>query len=91
MIVRIMGEGQFRVDEKQLQAMNDLDAAIEADLRDNDGAEFRSHLEGMLVIARQGTPLAIDEFEPSDVVLPPVDASIEELKEMMNQDGLVPG
>jgi len=89
MIVRISGEGQYRLDDSALERINVLDAALEQAL-DTDG--FSAALADLLAEVRStGTPLADEELTGSDVVLPPPDATAEEVKAMLNDDGLIPG
>ena len=38
-----------------------------------------------------GTPLAEDSLEDSDLILPPADATIDEVRELLSDDGLIPG
>lgn len=92
MIVRIMGEGQFRLDDAAVEQLNALDARLDHDLSAGDASEFAAHLEAMHALVRGlGTPLADDELAPSDAILPPADVSLEELRAMLGEEGLVPG
>lgn len=89
MIVRISGEGQFRLDDAALARINELDDALEAALS-TEG--FAAALAALLDEVRTlGVPLADDELFGSDVVLPPADATAEEVSAMLNEDGLIPG
>jgi hypothetical protein len=89
MIVRISGEGQYRLDDSALDRINTLDEALEKAL-ETDG--FAAALADLLEEVRSsGEPLADDELLGSDVVLPPADATAEEVKAMLNDDGLIPG
>lgn len=89
MIVRISGEGQYRLDDAALTRINELDAALESAL-DTDG--FPTALAALLDEVRSlGKPLADDELLGSDVVLPPQDATSDEVKAMLSEDGLIPG
>jgi hypothetical protein len=46
----------------------------------------------LLVRAREmGVELPPDAIEPSDLILPREDATIEEVRELMTDDGLIPG
>jgi hypothetical protein len=38
-----------------------------------------------------GNALPDDSLEPSELILPPPDASIEEVREMLGDTGLIPG
>ena len=38
-----------------------------------------------------GTPVPADALEPSDLVLPHSDATIDEVRETLGEEGLIPG
>ncbi len=53
---------------------------------------FRRTLGALLdAVRRLGTPLPDDSLEPSELILPSPDASLDEVREMLNDDGLIPG
>ena len=91
MIFRILGEGQWDVDAAHLDALNALDAAVERAVESGDEAAFRSAMVGLLDGVRtQGTRLEDDSLEASDFILPPADATVEEVRALMTDEGLVP-
>jgi len=92
MIVRILGEGQFDVPDGEADALNTLDDAIEKAISLSDEATFRNALAGLLSHVRaQGTPLPDSELVPSDAVLPREDASVQEVRELLTDEGMIPG
>jgi hypothetical protein len=57
-----------------------------------DGPGFRRTLAQLLDKVRElGTPLPDDSLEPSELILPAPDATIEEVQAMLRDDGLIPG
>lgn len=91
MIVRLMGEGQYRVDDELGAALNDLDDQAVAALGRDDEPELDRFLDEMWGLVRaRGTKLADDELETSDVVIPPSDLTLEETRELMGDEGLIP-
>jgi hypothetical protein len=91
-IVRIMGEGQLDVADDDLPALNDLDSRLESAIDSGDEAAFRAALHALLDNVRKvGTALPADSLEPSELVLPPVDATIDEVRAMLGDEGLIPG
>jgi hypothetical protein len=91
-IVRISGEGQFSIDDAATAELNRLDSELEAAVNRNDEAAFTAALHGLLDLVRaQGSALAADTLEPSDLILPPEDASMDEVREMLTEEGLIPG
>jgi predicted transcriptional regulator len=92
MIVRILGEGQFVVAEEALAEVNRLDDAVAAAVEAGDEERFRSALTALLeAVRRDSTPHDAESLDESDVILPMADASIEEVREMLADDGLIPG
>ncbi|MGY2874509.1 hypothetical protein ACVW00_001699 [Marmoricola sp. URHA0025 HA25] len=92
MIARILGEGQFEVGDAELDRLNELDAAVEAAIDAGDEAAFAARLAELLDGVRQvGAPLPDESLADSDLILPPADATLEEVREMLSDDGLIPG
>jgi hypothetical protein len=92
MIVRILGEGQWTVTDEQLPVLNTLDAAVEAAVETEDRQSFANTLAALLDAVRTGgVPLPDESLEDSDLILPPSDATLEEVRELLNDDGLIPG
>jgi hypothetical protein len=93
-IVRILGEGQFNLDDAHADVLNSLDAGLESSVESGDEAAFRAALSDLLTKVRTlGTPLPDDSLEPSDAVLPSSDSALEEVREMLTttDEGLIPG
>ncbi len=91
MIVRILGEGQFQVDDEaaaKLTALDkDLDAAVEAD----DNAKFKAALDAAARLVRgSGKRVPDDEFVTADYILPFSDATVAEVRKLL-ADGKIPG
>ncbi|MEV0202146.1 hypothetical protein [Nonomuraea sp. NPDC050691] len=92
MIVRIMGEGQVEISPKDIAVLNELDGELESAIEVGDEVIFRDKLHALLDKVRQvGMALPDDSLEPSELILPPADASIEEVREMLGDQGLIPG
>jgi hypothetical protein len=92
MIVRILGEGQFSVDEEATVELNKLDTQLEAAVERNDETAFTAALHGLLDQVRAlGAPLPSDALEPSDLILPSPDSSMDEVRKLLTDDGLIPG
>lgn len=92
MIVRIMGEGQIDIAAADLDVLNTLDAELEAAIEAGEEEVFRARLHALLDKVRHvGKALPDDSLESSELILPPADASMEEVREMLGNEGLIPG
>jgi hypothetical protein len=92
MIVRILGEGQLEVPDSELEHLNQLDGAVETAVESGDTDTFTKALGELLDgVRRVGTPLPDDSLEDSDLILPPGDATLEEVRELLTGEGLIPG
>ncbi|MER8043202.1 hypothetical protein [Streptomyces sp. NPDC094032] len=92
MIVRIMGEGQWKLADSHFIELNKLDDELLEEMESGDEAGFRRTLDALLdAVRRLGEPLPDDALEPSELILPAADASLDEVREMLSDDGLIPG
>lgn len=92
MIVRLMGDGQYEVPDDVLDELNRHDDAVETALHAADEAAFRVALDALSSVVRdRGARLPDDSLLPSDVVLPPPAASMQEVADLLGDEGLVPG
>jgi hypothetical protein len=92
MIVRVLGEGQLEVDDGRLDALNSLDAQVESAVEAGDEDGFRSALGTLLAAVREhGRPVPDDSLLPSDAILPAADVSLAEIRELLGDEGLIPG
>jgi hypothetical protein len=91
-IVRILTEGQYDVADAALERLNQLDAEVEAAVAAGDEVAFKACLSALLEGVRTvGTPHPEDDVVESDLILPPADAALEEVRGMLAEDGLIPG
>jgi hypothetical protein len=87
-----MGEGQVRVDDTHLAELNRLDDELLAEMESGDEDGFCRTLTALLdAVRRLGTPLPDAALEPSDLILPSPDATLEEVRELLTDEGLIPG
>jgi hypothetical protein len=92
MIVRILGEGQWDVSEEHLAKLNRLDDEVEAAVENGDQVTFSHSLDALLEGVRaHGTRLPDDVLHDSDLILPPADATLEEVRDLLSDEGLIPG
>ena len=91
MIVRILNEGQYRVSDDIRARLEELDRrAVEALDRETE-EELDGILEQMAQVVRtQGERLPPEDLSPSDVIIPPPDMTLEETRELFDEQGLIP-
>ena len=91
MIVRISGEGQYRLPDGDVDRLNELDNQAVAAVDSGDESRFHALFEEMLeLVTNDGEPLADDELVESQVIMPPRDTSFEEAKNDFTGEGLIP-
>lgn len=91
MIVRLMGEGQYRVDDGLRARLNELDDRAQAAVEAEDETELDRLLDDMGELVRgEGEPLPEEELSASDVVIPPSDLTLEETKRLLSHEGFIP-
>ena len=91
MIVRVSGEGQFKLPDEDAERLNDLDNRAVAAVEAGDVTGFAELWAQMLELVRSdGQALGEDELEGSDVILPPRDITFDEAQGEFTGDGLIP-
>lgn len=92
MIVRILGEGQYDVADGAVDRLNELDAAVEAAVEAGDEQAFATALAALLDGVRTvGVRHRDDDIVESDAILPYADAGLADVRELLRDDGLIPG
>jgi hypothetical protein len=90
-IVRLMGEGQFRVDDALRTKLNELDDEVMRAVEAGDERGLWTGLQTLGDAVREaGEKLADEELVPSDAVIPPEDLSLEEARELLADEGFIP-
>jgi hypothetical protein len=90
-IVRLMGDAQYHVDDALKGRLNDLDQQVTHAVEGNDEAALWQGLAALAEAVREnGERLADDSLEPSDAIVPPEDLSLEEARELLTGEGLIP-
>lgn len=91
MIVRILGEGQYRLDDAHHAQLAPLDVELGDAVEKDDNARFQATLSGALALVRTGTLVPADTLEQSDLILPHEGASLDEVRKLLTEDGIVLG
>jgi chromosome condensin MukBEF complex kleisin-like MukF subunit len=91
MIVRVMGEGQWRVEDDLAQRLNSLDAQIARAVESGDEETLCAKLRELVdAVKSGGTRLPDEDLSPSDAIVPPDDLSLDEARELLEGEGLIP-
>ena len=96
MIIRIVGEGQWQVPDIEMGHLNRIDARVEHAIGTTSQNELTEALTELVTTVRTvGTPIADDNIIDSDLIVPDVSATIEEVSVLLSEnpagDGLIPG
>jgi len=92
MIIRILGEGQFRFDDSNLGDLNKIDNQIVDHVKNGNQDGFCQELAGMITTVKElGKPISVQEVIPSDIIVPPADLSFQEARNIFCNDGLIEG
>jgi len=90
-IVRIFSDGQYRIPEDAQERLHELDNKSVAAIDAADEAAFTAAYAALIeLIHANGERLADDELEPSDLMLPPADITLEEARTEFTGEGLLP-
>jgi hypothetical protein len=90
-IVRVMGEGQWHVDEETGRKLNELDEVVGRAVETGDEDGLRRGLRALADLVREtGVRLPDADLSPSDAIVPPEDLSMEEARELLTGAGLIP-
>jgi hypothetical protein len=90
-IVRLMGEGQWRIDDAVAARLNELDDEVARAVEAEDEAALWRGLQALADEVREhGERLADTDLLPSDAIIPPEDLSLEEAHELLEVEVLIP-
>jgi hypothetical protein len=90
-IVRIATEGQYDFPDDDVDKLNELDNEVVEAVEAGDEERFQTAFASLLELVRSdGTPVAEDVLEESDVIIPPPDLTFAEAGHQFTGDGLIP-
>lgn len=91
MILRVFGVGQFEVPDEAMTELNELDDALTGPVEQHDDEALHAGLEKVVeAVKRLGTPVPDDFLGPSDLLLPGPDSTVDEIRELLSEEGLIP-
>jgi hypothetical protein len=90
-IVRIATEGQYDFPDADADRLNELDNEVVAAVEAGDEERFQTAFASLIELIRaDGTPVADDVLEESDVIVPPPDLTFDEAGHSFSGEGLIP-
>ena len=101
LIVRVSGQGQFKVNEEILDRINDIDNSIVNLLENTDvdadanstkvkQKELNEKINEIISLIRtNGTPLDDKEITQSQIMIPNPDISVDEAKKIFRGEGII--
>jgi len=91
MIIRVVNEGQYEVNDSLLDALNELDNEIVGLIESGDETRFQDVLKEFISLIREnGKPLDPDVIVESDLIVPPEDLTLSEAAKVFSGEGLIP-
>jgi hypothetical protein len=90
-IARLMGEGQYRIDDELTGRLSELDDQAVAALDAGDEPTLDRILDEIWAAVRDsGERLPDDELAGSDLIIPPSDFTLDETRKLFTDEGLIP-
>ncbi len=90
MIVRIMTDHQYVVDDSLLQELNEIDNRIVSLVEKNDES-FVKELKKLIKIVKENGKILDDSvLKNSDIIIPPEDITLDKAKKIFTGEGIFP-
>ncbi|MDA8298112.1 MAG: hypothetical protein M0004_16325 [Actinomycetota bacterium] len=87
MIVRVLNGGQYELGDEARARLEKLDGDLSHAAAANDEEWFQRALAALIAeVTEGGTPLDSDRLVPSDLVVPAPDATLDEVRELVESD-----
>lgn len=86
MIARIMADGQYRLTDEAYDRLQVIDDHLLAALQSDDHGAFHQLFREALALVKAGERLDETTLEPSDLVLPPADTSMEDARRLLETE-----
>lgn len=83
MIVRILGENQYRVDDALMETITNLDDDLLVAIDTDSHARFHSLMTQLMELIRKYPAVPADELVSSDLIFPAPDMTLEEARKYL--------
>jgi hypothetical protein len=85
MIVRILTDNQYRLDDQHGTQLNQLDEQLVAAMAANDSERFGEALQQVIALVHEsGTLVGMEEVLPSNIIVPAPDMSLDEARFLLH-------
>ncbi|PID98059.1 MAG: hypothetical protein CSA83_01880 [Actinomycetales bacterium] len=92
MIIRILGEGQFVVEQDDLVELGEVDNEVEAAAQSGDQERLTAGLARLIERVKEiGTVVPDDVLAESDLILPDASATVDEIVKLLDESSQYPG
>jgi len=92
MIIRIMGQGQYRVKSTLFDDLNKIDNKIVGYVQKGNAKAYKKSLDELIgMIVREGQKVSSKEIVESDIIVPPADMTLEEARQVFKGTGIFQG
>ena len=92
MIIRILGIGQFKLDDRHIDSLNKIDNQIVEHVSKGRQKEFLADLARIIsMIQESGDAIDPAEIISSDIIVPPEDMTLDEARQVFSGEGLIKG
>ncbi|CAD7767236.1 MAG: hypothetical protein DNFNHJIP_00643 [Candidatus Argoarchaeum ethanivorans] len=90
MIARLMGLGQYHIEDAYIDDLNTIDNRIVEIVEKDDYDNFqKTYPELISYVQKHGTPVPDGEIIESDIIIPPDDLTLEEAKKIFKGQGII--
>lgn len=90
MIARLMGLGQYHIEDAYINDLNTIDNRIVEIVEKDDNDNFqKTYPELISYVQKYGTPVPDGEIIESDIIIPPDDLTLEEAKKIFKGEGII--
>lgn len=87
MIVRILEDGQYKVDKSTAKKLDELDTKLARALDKGDDAAFAKHLTNLVkTVHASGPRLGPSVITPSDLAIPAPSSTLAEVRDLLSSE-----
>jgi hypothetical protein len=86
MIVRVLEDGQYEVDEKTARELSKYDSQLSSALEKEDGRAFDEALAALIKRVHESGKKLDDDLRPSDLAVPAAGSTLAEVKKLLSSE-----